>query len=71
MNPTDRMQNLLTKATEISDEQKMYKYNGVLYSTIMSPVENVKATDSFQAREDDIMLVAYPKCGEWLRSCDL
>lgn len=67
MNPTERMQNQLTKATEMSDDQKMYKYKGVLYSTIMSPEENLKAAEGFQAREDDIMLVAYPKCGfNWM-----
>lgn len=70
MNPADGKQSIFTKAAEISDDKKMYKYNGVQYSTIMSPEENVKATHGFQAREDDIMLVAYPKCGEWAVTSD-
>lgn len=71
MNPAEQLQNQLTRATEMCDDQKMYRYKGVLYSTVMSPEENLKAAESFQAREDDVMLVAYPKCGEWLRGCDL
>lgn len=30
----------------------------------MCPEENLKGLAQFQARPDDIMLVAYPKCGE-------
>lgn len=67
MNPSERQQKWATMATEMSDAEKLYKYKGVLYPCIMSPEENLKAMESFQAREDDIMLVAYPKCGEWLR----
>lgn len=67
MNPSERQQKWATMAKDMSDAEKLYKYKGVLYPHIMSPEENLKALESFQAREDDIMLVAYPKCGEWLR----
>lgn len=67
MNPSERLQKWVTMGQEMSDAEKLYKYKGVLYPRIMSPEENLKALESFQAREDDIMLVAYPKCGEWLR----
>lgn len=51
----------------MKDEEKLYRYNGVLYPTIMCPEENMKALDSIKARGDDIMLVAYPKCGfNWM-----
>lgn len=67
MNPSNLQQKWATMAKDMSDAEKLYKYKGVLYPSIVCPEENLKALDSFQAREDDIMLVAYPKCGEWLR----
>ncbi|XP_039995207.1 sulfotransferase 6B1 [Xiphias gladius] len=54
-------------AKEISDEEKLYRYNGVLYPRIMCPEDHLKALEDIEAREDDIMLVAYPKCGfNWM-----
>uniref|UniRef100_A0A3Q4AYD4 Sulfotransferase n=1 Tax=Mola mola TaxID=94237 RepID=A0A3Q4AYD4_MOLML len=51
----------------MSDEEKIFTYNGVLYPSIMCPEETLKRLDSIQAREDDVMLVAYPKCGfNWM-----
>lgn len=67
MNSSERQQKWATMANDLSDAEKLYKYKGVLYPRILSPEENLKALESFQAREDDIVLVAYPKCGEWLR----
>lgn len=58
--PTARIQ----KASQMRDEEKSYRYQGVLYPVIMCPEENLKALDDIVAREDDVMLVAYPKCGE-------
>ena len=55
-------------AQDVKDEDKLYRYNGILYPRIMCPEEHLKALGNITAREDDVMLVAYPKCGEWLRS---
>ncbi|GAA6067946.1 sulfotransferase 6B1-like [Tachysurus ichikawai] len=52
------------KGKSMKDEEKLYKRNGILYPTIMSPPENLDALKDMEAREDDVMLVSYPKCGE-------
>ncbi|KAL2086654.1 hypothetical protein ACEWY4_017713 [Coilia grayii] len=54
-------------AKSMKDEDKMYKFEGVIYSTVMSPAENLEAVKTMEARPDDVMLVAYPKCGfNWM-----
>ncbi|KAK2824692.1 hypothetical protein Q5P01_021867 [Channa striata] len=59
--------NKIQGAKEMSDEEKLYRHSGVLYPTIMCPLGNLKALENITAREDDIMLVAYPKCGfNWM-----
>ncbi|XP_051274299.1 sulfotransferase 6B1 [Dicentrarchus labrax] len=61
------VQSKMQMAKEISDEEKLYRYNGVLYPRIMCPEDHLKSLENITAREDDIMLVAYPKCGfNWM-----
>lgn len=62
--PMGPVQAKMLKAKEMSEEEKVYRYNGVLYLTLLSPEEHLKCVEKMQAREDDTMLVAYPKCGE-------
>ncbi|XP_035982215.1 sulfotransferase 6B1 [Fundulus heteroclitus] len=62
-----RMQARMEKAKQMRDEDKLYRFNGVLYPTLMCPEEHLKCLDDIRARDDDIMLVAYPKCGfNWM-----
>ncbi|KAF5894604.1 sulfotransferase 6B1-like [Clarias magur] len=57
----------MERAMNMKDEEKLYKRDGILYPTIMSPPENLDALKDLEAREDDVMLVAYPKCGcNWM-----
>ena len=65
---TANLQSKMQMAQDVKDEDKLYRYNGILYPRIMCPEEHLKALGNITAREDDVMLVAYPKCGEWLRS---
>ncbi|KAM9344731.1 sulfotransferase 6B1 [Symphorus nematophorus] len=65
--PDASVQSRLQMAKEMSEEDKLYRYNGVLYPRIMCPEEHLKGLQNIKAREDDVMLVAYPKCGfNWM-----
>ncbi|KAM9848083.1 sulfotransferase 6B1 [Aulostomus maculatus] len=62
-----KMQARMQMAKEIRDEEKLYRYKGVLYPLLMCPEDHLRALEGIRAREDDIMLVAYPKCGfNWM-----
>ena len=41
-----------------------YKYRGVNFQPMLVPVENLKAMETFQVRDDDIFVLTYPKCGK-------
>ncbi|CAB1343289.1 unnamed protein product, partial [Coregonus sp. 'balchen'] len=57
----------MEEAKNVKDEDKLYLHEGILYSTIMSPPENLKGLKELEGRPDDILLVAYPKCGfNWM-----
>ncbi|GAA6089048.1 sulfotransferase 6B1-like [Tachysurus ichikawai] len=65
--PKSAAKSKMDRGMSMKDEEKLYKKNGILYSTIMSPPENLDALKDMEAREDDIMLVTYPKCGcNWM-----
>ncbi|XP_069394918.1 sulfotransferase 6B1 [Paralichthys olivaceus] len=62
-----KLQSRMQMAKQISEEEKLYRYRGVLYPSIMCPEDHLTALENIEAREDDIMLVAYPKCGfNWM-----
>ncbi|KAF1375390.1 hypothetical protein PFLUV_G00219530 [Perca fluviatilis] len=52
-NALSRMQ----MAKDMKEEDKLYRYNGVLYPRLMCPEENLQALQNMEAREDDVMLV--------------
>ncbi|XP_052383345.1 sulfotransferase 6B1-like isoform X2 [Oncorhynchus keta] len=57
----------MEEAKNVKDENKLYLHEGILYSTIMSPPENLKSLKELEGRPNDILLVAYPKCGfNWM-----
>ncbi|KAJ8387297.1 hypothetical protein AAFF_G00157930 [Aldrovandia affinis] len=64
-----QMQSRMERAQGMKEEDKLYRHNGVLYPTLMSPAENLEALVELEARPDDVMVVAYPKCGfNWMVS---
>lgn len=46
-----------------SQSSVLHKFKGVIFST-MSSEELLNSLDSFEAREDDVFLVSYPKSGK-------
>lgn len=54
----------MERAAKMKDEDKLYKRGGILYSSLLSTPETLDKLKELQAREDDLILVAYPKCGE-------
>ncbi|KAM4772729.1 sulfotransferase 6B1-like [Rhinophrynus dorsalis] len=57
------MKKVFDCAKDTSDEKKLFTHNGVLYPSSLCSVETFAALECFEAKEDDIVLVAYPKCG--------
>ncbi|XP_062389609.1 sulfotransferase 6B1-like [Sardina pilchardus] len=59
----------MARAQSMTNEEKVFRHKGILYPTIMSPVENLEALKTLEARQEDVVLVAYPKCGfNWMES---
>ncbi len=58
------VQSVVEISKGLKEEDKVYRYNGLLFPKLGCPEVNFKALENFKAREDDIMLAAYPKCGE-------
>ncbi|KAL7866579.1 hypothetical protein AOLI_G00143930 [Acnodon oligacanthus] len=57
----------LEMGMKMKDEEKLYKRDGIFYPIIMCPPENLDALKDIEAREDDVFLAAYPKCGfNWM-----
>ncbi|XP_007071133.2 sulfotransferase 6B1 [Chelonia mydas] len=56
---------LVDKAIAVGDtmdhEDLLFSYNGILYPTTVCSPEIVKALESFEARQEDVILAGYPK----------
>ncbi|XP_027765681.1 sulfotransferase 6B1-like [Empidonax traillii] len=63
----DLVEKAETAACTMRRDELLFSYNGILYPTTLCSPETFRALESFEARSDDIMLAAYPKCGtNWL-----
>ncbi|KAM4693524.1 sulfotransferase 6B1-like isoform 1-T1 [Discoglossus pictus] len=54
---------MLEDAKHMPQDEKLFTYNGVLYPSMTCSLETFQALESFEARENDVLLVSYPKCG--------
>ncbi|XP_044148489.1 sulfotransferase 6B1-like [Bufo gargarizans] len=59
----EEVEKVLDAAKNIPKEDLLFTYNGVIYPTSTCDVDTFKSIETFEAREDDLMMVAYPKCG--------
>lgn len=46
------------------NEELLFTYRGVLYPSIVCSAGAFAALETMEARKDDVLIVAYPKCGE-------
>ncbi|XP_073528786.1 sulfotransferase 6B1-like [Phyllobates terribilis] len=57
------LQKVLDIAKNTPKEDLIFTYNGVMYPTMTCDVDTFKTIETFEAREEDLMMAAYPKCG--------
>ncbi|XP_044147160.1 sulfotransferase 6B1-like [Bufo gargarizans] len=65
----EEFKKVIEASKNIPKEDLLFTYNGVIYPTSICDVDTFKTMETFEAREDDLMMVAYPKCGSnWTSS---
>ncbi|XP_077166733.1 interferon-induced, double-stranded RNA-activated protein kinase-like [Paroedura picta] len=58
----DYLEEILAASKKKNDELLM-TYKGVLYPGLLCSTETFEALEGLEARKDDVLIVAYPKCG--------
>ena len=56
-------QERLKRSENMKDEDRIHRYKGILYPTVMCARENLEALGTLEARREDVVLVSYPKSG--------
>ncbi|KAG8583496.1 hypothetical protein GDO81_008443 [Engystomops pustulosus] len=59
----EEVEKVLELSKNIPKEDLIFTYNEVLYPSVTCDVDTFKTMETFEAREEDLMLIAYPKCG--------
>ncbi|KAM9312338.1 sulfotransferase 6B1 [Gastrophryne carolinensis] len=57
------MKACMEQAGKMSPEELKFLYNGILYPSVLCSAESFQAMEAVRAREDDVFIATYPKCG--------
>ncbi|XP_056419337.1 sulfotransferase 6B1-like [Hyla sarda] len=60
---TEELKKAFDAAKNTPKDELIFTYNGVMYPTSTCDIETFQTIETFEAREEDLMMVAYPKCG--------
>ncbi|XP_068088078.1 sulfotransferase 6B1-like [Hyperolius riggenbachi] len=51
------------RAKKMTPAEMQFRHKGILYPTLMCSEEGLHAMETLEAREDDVLIITYPKCG--------
>uniref|UniRef100_V9KLV2 Sulfotransferase n=1 Tax=Callorhinchus milii TaxID=7868 RepID=V9KLV2_CALMI len=54
---------VIEKAKTVTSEELVFRYKGLLYPAMRTSKQTLTELCTFQARTEDVLLAAYPKCG--------
>ncbi|XP_072265382.1 sulfotransferase 6B1-like isoform X2 [Pyxicephalus adspersus] len=57
------MKKVAEKASKMKPEELQFKYKGILYPSLLCSEATFQAMEKLEAREDDVFIITYPKCG--------
>ena len=65
-NFADEINKALAKSEGLTLKELLFSYRGTPYPATVCSVETFQALENLEARRDDMVLVSYPKCGEYI-----
>lgn len=67
----DEIDKALAKSEGLTLKDLLFSYRGTPYPVTVCSAETFQALENLEARRDDMVLVSYPKCGEYIINCFL